>query len=72
MNEMPKVINSIERVARKKHSRFGCGCDIDKGESYRYTSGIWDEPQALSVAELYAGLMSLYANLGTVKMLQAI
>lgn len=46
MNEMPKCCRSIDRIARKQHRCFGCGCDIKKGESYRYTSGVWDEPES--------------------------
>ena len=45
--ESPECFSEKDRVARKPHVCFECGRTIEKGETYRYESGIWDgEPRS--------------------------
>ena len=46
MNEMPKCSTSVDRKSRKIHKCDGCFAEIKSGDKYRYTSGIWDEPDS--------------------------
>jgi len=43
---MPKCSTSVTRRARKIHGCEGCFSEIKVGDSYRYTSGVWDEPDS--------------------------
>lgn len=42
MCDMPEAFNSVTRKARKNHKCCECGCTIESGEKYQYSSGIWD------------------------------
>lgn len=46
MNELPKCSISVIRKARKSHKCFGCCNVINVGDKYKYTSGVWDEPES--------------------------
>jgi hypothetical protein len=47
MCELPSAFKSITRKAAKAHKCCECGSDINKGESYQYSSGIWNgEPDS--------------------------
>ena len=46
MNELPKCCTSITRRSRKLHKCNGCCAEIKVGDNYRYTSGVWDEPDS--------------------------
>lgn len=42
MCDMPAVFRQKERVARKEHKCCECRAPIVPGETYTYSSGIWD------------------------------
>lgn len=46
MCDMPSVFNSKTRKARKSHKCCECSATINKGDSYRFSSGIWDDGPA--------------------------
>lgn len=47
MCDMPEAFNSVTRKARKNHKCCECGCTIETGEKYKYSSGIWNgEPDS--------------------------
>lgn len=51
MNEMPSAFRQIIRKARKDHKCCECHGIIQKGEKYRYSSGIWDDPESFKQCE---------------------
>jgi hypothetical protein len=42
MSEMPSCFTQVNRKARKEHKCCECSETIKKGETYSYTSGVWD------------------------------
>lgn len=40
--DAPSVFNATLRVARKQHTCCECHTDIVTGETYEYSSGVWD------------------------------
>ncbi len=42
MSEMPSCFTQVNRKARKDHKCCECFETIQKGETYSYTSGVWD------------------------------
>lgn len=38
----PSCSTSTLRVAKKNHTCYECGKPIQKGDIYKYTSGVWD------------------------------
>lgn len=42
IEDAPTVFGSREVKARKKHTCIECGYEIQPGECYRYSSGLWD------------------------------
>lgn len=42
MCEMPTLFNAKTRKARIEHKCCECGVVIAKGDSYRYSQGLWD------------------------------
>jgi hypothetical protein len=43
---MPKCSTSVDRKSRKIHRCDGCCAEINVGDNYRYTSGVWEEPDS--------------------------
>jgi len=63
MCETPEAFMSITRKSRKLHKCCECGIEINKGEQYQYSSGIWDsEPdsykQCLNCYRIMLGAIS--------------
>ncbi len=42
MSEIPSCFTQVNRKARKDHKCCECFETIQKGETYSYTSGVWD------------------------------
>lgn len=42
MSEYPQAFSTKTRTARKAHKCCECGDDINPGDKYQYSSGIWD------------------------------
>lgn len=46
MCDQPKAFNTLTRKARKDHKCCECQTTIKKGDSYQYSSGVWDGPDS--------------------------
>jgi len=42
MSELPDAFTAKTRKAAKPHTCCECGAAIEKGDKYRYSSGVWD------------------------------
>lgn len=51
MSDNPKCCNTVTRRAGKGHHCCECHNSILKGQSYKYTSGIWDAPDSFKQCE---------------------
>ncbi len=58
--ETPKASMTITRRARVEHQCCECGDAIKPGESYEYTSGVWDSPMSFKTCARCAGVRDFY------------
>jgi len=58
MCETPKAFTSITRKARKLHTCCECRTQINPGDQYQYSSGVWDEPASFKQCLFCHMLMS--------------
>lgn len=65
MCDLPAAFRQITRTARKKtHKCCECRCEINPGDNYVYSSGIWDgEPQGFKQCVICAEVSSAAADL---------
>ena len=60
MSELPSVFSSVERTARKQHKCCECGQEINPGERYQYSFGVWDsEPESFKQCLTCARIMDI-------------
>lgn len=68
MNDMPSCFSTKVRKAKKTHKCCECRQQINPGDEYRYSSGIWDsEPESFKQCLTCAAIMDVALHINQEK-----